>query len=127
MHSTIVVGRLGADPELVEVGEKKTSKASFRVASKDFSKKDKTTGEPHTEWFNIIAWGTLAKIASDRLKTGSLVSVQGRLQTRNWADKNDATKKHYITELHVTELAPLADLKARPEGTTEAAQEETPE
>jgi single-strand DNA-binding protein len=51
-----------------------------------------------TEFHRVVAWGKLGDIASNYLKKGALVMIEGRLQTRSWDDK-DTGKKRYMTEI----------------------------
>jgi single-strand DNA-binding protein len=68
-----------------------------------------TEGERHeeTEWFNVVAWGSLAEICKKRLSHGQQVYVEGRLQTRAWED--DHGKSHYRTEVVAHEMIALSD------------------
>jgi len=69
-----------------------------------------------TEWFNVVAWGNLAEICKQHLTKGQQVYVEGRLQTRGWADQNG--KKHYRTELVANEMIVLGERRG-----AEAAEE----
>ena len=66
-----------------------------------------------TEWFNIVAWGSLAEICDRRLERGSRIYLDGRLQTRRWQDS--AGKSYFRTEVVATKIllldlhTPLAD------------------
>lgn len=66
-------------------------------------------GDPHeeTEWFNVVAWGSLANLCSEKLMRGQRVYIEGRLQTRGWEDSNG--RKHYRTEVVAHEMIPLSD------------------
>ena len=66
-------------------------------------------GERHneTEWFNVVAWGTLAEICKQYLVKGQQVYVEGRLQTRRWDDKEGA--KHTSVEIVANEMMMLGD------------------
>jgi len=61
-------------------------------------------GEQHEEmeWFNIVAWGSLADICHKKLAEGSQVYIEGRLQTRGWEDS--AGKRHFRTEVVAQEV-----------------------
>jgi single-strand DNA-binding protein len=67
------------------------------------------SGERHeeTEWFNVVAWGSLAEICSQHLSRGQLVYVEGRLQSRRWEDAEG--KKHATTELVAKEIIILSE------------------
>jgi single-strand DNA-binding protein len=60
-----------------------------------------------TEWFNVVAWGSLAEICNSHLSKGQQVYVEGRLQTRGWEDEEG--KRHYRTELVANEMIILGD------------------
>jgi single-strand DNA-binding protein len=66
-------------------------------------------GERHseTEWFNVVAWGTLAEICKQYLNKGQQVYVEGRLQTRRWDDKEGV--KHTSVEIVASEMMMLGD------------------
>ena len=85
LNKVMIIGYLGRDPEMRFTPNGK-SVASFSLACDRTWKS--SDGEKHTdtEWFNIVAWGDLAEISKQYLSKGSLVYVEGRLQTRTWSD-----------------------------------------
>jgi single-strand DNA-binding protein len=97
VNKVIIVGNLGRDPETryMPNGEAVTNIA---VATTE-SWKDKNSGEKKelTEWHRITFYRKLAEIAGQYLKKGSQVYVEGRLQTRKWADKDGVER--YTTEI----------------------------
>jgi single-strand DNA-binding protein len=60
-----------------------------------------------TEWFNVVAWGSLAEICKQFLNKGQQVYVEGRLQTRHWEDTEG--NKHSVTEIVANEMIMLGD------------------
>lgn len=88
MNNVTLVGNLGADPELRETGSGK-SVTSFRIATSEYGDK--------TEWHSIVVWGNQAESCAQYLSKGSKVAVNGRLQTRQWEDKDGNTR--YTTEI----------------------------
>ena len=77
------------------------------------------------EWFNVVAWGNLAEICKQYLTKGSLVYIEGRLQTRHWDDPEG--KKHYRTEIVANEMIMLSDKRDsgdEPFGEVSSAEEE---
>lgn len=85
LNKVMIIGNLGRDPEMRFTPTGK-SVANFSVAcNRSCKSKD---GERHaeTEWFNVVTWGKLAEISKQILKKGSLVYVEGRLQSRTWQD-----------------------------------------
>ena len=82
----IIMGRLARDPELRRT-QTGTPVASFRLAvDRDF--KDKTTGEKGTDWIDVVAWRSTAEFVSRYFTKGRMAVVEGRLQMRDWTDKD---------------------------------------
>jgi len=98
------IGRLGIDPE-VKTTQSGTSVCSFNVACSE-SWKDKS-GEKmeKTEWVRCVAWGKLADICGEYLRKGALVYVSGKMQTRDYEDKDGV--KRYVTEINLSEMKML--------------------
>ena len=83
INKTILVGRLGRDPETRFTGGG-TAVANFSMAT-DESYKDKNgERQKRTKWHKIIVWGKQAEIAQKYLKKGALIFVEGRIQSREW-------------------------------------------
>jgi single-strand DNA-binding protein len=106
LNKVIIIGHVGRDPEMryTPSGRPVTS---FSVAvGRTWTSSE---GERHeeTEWFNVVAWGTLAEICKTHLAKGHQVYIEGRLQTRSWED--DSGKKHFRTELVANEMILLGD------------------
>ncbi len=98
----IIVGNLGADPE-VRYTPSGSAVANFSVATSE-SWKDKNTGEKkeRTEWHRIVVWGKLGELCGEYLSKGRQVYVEGRLQTRSYDDKEGV--KRYMTEIIATDV-----------------------
>jgi single-strand DNA-binding protein len=105
INKAILVGHLGKDPEIRATTGGKTV-ANVTIATSEVWK-DKATGERKetTEWHNTIFYGSLADIVGQYLKKGSLVYVEGRIQTRKWVDKNGQDR--YTTEIIANEMKML--------------------
>jgi single-strand DNA-binding protein len=106
LNKVMVIGNLGRDPEMRFTPTGK-SVANFSIAcNRSWKSAD---GELHTEteWFNTVAWGNLAEISKKYLKKGSLVYVEGRLQTRVWQD-NDGNQ-HKSIEIVARDILLLTD------------------
>lgn len=121
VNKVILIGNLGADPELRYTPAGRAV-AHFRMATtsqwttKDGEKKEQT------EWHRIVAWDKLAETCGEYLKKGSAVYVEGRIQTRSWEDQN-GTKK-WMTEVVANQLQMLGP---RPTGETREAAVSPPE
>lgn len=99
INKVILVGHLGADPE-VKMMSSGNSVANLSIATSD-SWRDRTTGEMRekTEWHRVAIFGKLAEIAGQYLSKGSQVYIEGQLQTRKWQDQNGQDR--YTTEIVV--------------------------
>jgi single-strand DNA-binding protein len=86
---------LGTDPE-VRYTQANKAVTSFRIATTDKWERDGQKNES-TEWHNIVCWGFTAEAAADQLRKGQLVSVSGKLQTREWEGKDG--NKRFTTEI----------------------------
>jgi single-strand DNA-binding protein len=93
----MLIGNLGADPE-VRNTPSGAQVANFRVACTENWKDASGQRQERTEWVTIVAWKGLADIAQKYLRKGSKVYVEGKLQTRQWEDKNGGGKR-YATEV----------------------------
>lgn len=92
----MLVGRLGADPELKTLGSGQ-SVANFNLAtSENWVDRDGQRQEK-TEWHRIVVWGKLAEVCRQHLSKGRQVFVEGKLQTRQWEDQQG--QKRYTTEI----------------------------
>jgi single-strand DNA-binding protein len=86
VNKVILVGRLGRDPETRFTGGGQAV-ANFSLATDETFKDKNGERQKRTEWHKITVWGKQAEIAQQYLKKGSLVYVEGRIQTREWQDK----------------------------------------
>ncbi|MBR1781506.1 MAG: single-stranded DNA-binding protein [Oscillospiraceae bacterium] len=86
LNRIILMGRLTRDPELRHTGSG-VAVASFSLAvDRDF--KDKTTGQRTTDFIDVVAWRQTGEFVSRYFQKGSLAVVEGRLQMRDWQDKD---------------------------------------
>jgi single-strand DNA-binding protein len=81
----MVIGHLGRDPEMryTPSGRPVTN---FNVATSRSWKTSDNERRTETEWFNVVAWGSLAEICNQYLTKGQQVYIEGRLQTRRWEE-----------------------------------------
>ncbi len=97
VNKVIVLGNLGRDPELryTQGGQ---PVANFTVATNEsWNKKDGSGREERTEWHRIVAWGRTAELCAQYLAKGRTVYIEGRLQTREWENKEG--QKQRTTEI----------------------------
>ncbi|HLV96236.1 MAG TPA: single-stranded DNA-binding protein [Candidatus Acidoferrales bacterium] len=92
VNKVILVGRLGRDPE-TRYTSSGQAVCNFTMATDESFKSRSGEKQQRTEWHRIVMWGKLAEIAQQYLKKGQLVYIEGRLQTRQWDDKRDGSKK----------------------------------
>ena len=97
LNKVILIGNLGADPE-VRYTPDGVPVANFNLATSE-SWNDRNTGDKQerTEWHRLVLWRKLAEIAGQYLKKGSKIYVEGKLQTRSWDDQSG--QKRYTTEV----------------------------
>ncbi len=119
LNKVMIIGNLGRDPDLryTPSGRPVTT---FSVATG----RNWTTAEGQkrsdTEWFNIVAWGSLAEICNQYLKKGQQVYIEGRLQTRHWED--EAGNKRSATEVVAREMVMLGERREKVEGESESSE-----
>ena len=115
VNKQIIVGNLGADAELLYVGDNNIPKCSFSAAATVRTGTDQA-GNPrtHTEWFQCVLWGKRAEALAPYLTKGKCVYVEGRTETRSWED--EAGERHYRTEVRVDELTFLGGGQRQAQG-----------
>ncbi len=112
LNKCMIIGNLGRDPEMryTPNGQAVTQ---FTVAVNRNFKGANGDWQEETEWFRVVAWGPLAERTAEYLRKGRKVYVEGRLQTRQWEDREG--QKRYTTELVAQTVTPL-DARPREEG-----------
>ena len=105
INKVILVGHLGADPESRSMPSGRNV-TNLRLATSE-SWKDKSSGEQkeRTEWHAIVLYDRLGEVASEYLRKGSQVYIEGRIQTRKWQDKEG--KDRYTTEIIANDMQML--------------------
>jgi len=92
LNKVFIAGRLTADPELrtTQAGDQV---ASFSVASNRFWRDKDGQKKESTEFHNVVVWGRQAEVVNQFSKKGSIILVEGRLQTRAWEGKDGQTRR----------------------------------
>lgn len=105
VNKVIVIGNLGADPE-VRYMPSGSAVTNIRVATSE-RWKDRQTGEQQerTEWHRIVMFNKLGEIAGEYLRKGAKVFVEGKLRTRKWQDQSGQDR--YSTEIVADEMQML--------------------
>jgi len=107
LNKVMIIGQMERDPEMryTPSGRPVTS---FSVATTHHWTTSEGERHEETEWFNVVAWGALARLCYDHLQKGKQVYIEGRLKTRSWED--DEGKRHFRTEIVAREMLLLDDL-----------------
>ena len=112
INKAILVGRLGADPE-VRYTPSGVAVANFNIAtSEEWRDKDSGEKKERTEWHRIVAWSKLGEICGEYLSKGRQVYIEGRIQTRSWEDRDG--NKRYTTEIIASDVQFLGGRDAGP-------------
>lgn len=101
LNKVMVIGNMGRDPELRYTPSGKPVTSFSLASSRSWVAPDGERRE-ETEWFNVVAWGNLAEICSQKLAKSQQVYIEGRLQTRSWED--DRGQRHFRTEVVANEM-----------------------
>ena len=114
MNKVCLMGRLVRDPEVRYTQGNNTAVCNFSLA---VNRRFKSEGQPDADFINITAWGKTAEFCGKYFTKGQQVGIIGRIQTRNYDDKEG--KKVYVTEV-IAEETYFADSKKEPNVTTSA-------
>src|SRR5690625_107128 len=105
VNKAILIGNLGADPEMryTQAGK---AVANLRIATSE-RWRDRESGEQQerTEWHRVVLFGKLGEIAGEYLKKGSQVYLEGRIQTRKWQGQDGQDR--YTTEIVANQMQML--------------------
>ena len=115
VNKVILIGNLGADPE-VRYTPSGQPVANFRIATSETWMDKQGQKQERTEWHRVVAWGKLAELCGEYLQKGRQVFVEGKLQTRQWEDRDG--NKRFTTEIQAKELTFLG---GRTEGASASA------
>jgi single-strand DNA-binding protein len=104
-NSVTLIGRLGANPEVKELGKEKAV-AKISLATDDSYKNAKGEKVESTQWHTVVAWNRQAKFAEKYLTKGSQIAIEGKLVHRMYEDSKG--EKKYITEVIANEFLMLS-------------------
>jgi len=96
VNKVILIGNLGADPDVRSTGSGQPV-ARLRIATSERWTDKSGQKSERTEWHTVIVWGRQAEICKEYLSKGRQVYIEGRLQTREWTDKEG--NKRFSTEV----------------------------
>lgn len=100
LNKVMLIGRLGNNPEK-KITTSGKSVVSVSLASSSFYKDEMGNKQENTEWHRLVFWGNLADNLCQYTKKGSLLYVEGRLQTKEWT-KDDV--RRFTTEIVVSNM-----------------------
>lgn len=129
VNEVTLLGNLGSDPDLRYTSDG-TPVCNFSLATNErWTSQDGKKGE-RVEWHRVVAWRRTAELCSEYLAKGRQVYIKGKLQTRQWPDKEGV--KHYTTEVVVKEVQFLGSRtkdknSAPPDSVSESSQTESVE
>ena len=95
INNVVLVGRLTKDPELTYT-QSGTALCKFRLAVSRPPRRE--SNEEETDWLNIVCWERTAENVNQFLDKGSLVGIEGRIQSRSW--ENDEGARQYAVEIN---------------------------
>ena len=106
LNKVLIIGSVGRDPEMRYTPSGRPVTTFSVGTSRAWTTAD---GErrTETEWFNVVAWSSLAEICKQYLTKDRLVYIEGRLQTRHWEDQEG--NKHTATEIVASEMIVLEE------------------
>ena len=122
VNKVIIVGNMGADPEMRYTASG-AAVANLNVATSE-EWKDKQTGEKKssTEWHRVVMFGKLAEIAGEYVKKGQQIYLEGKLQTRKWQGQDGQDR--YTTEIVANEMQMLGGKPQGGQGQQQAQQQQ---
>lgn len=118
VNKVILIGRLGADPEIKTVtGGQSVARLSV-ATSENWTGRDGQKQE-RTEWHRVVVWGKLAELCGKYLTKGRQVYLEGRIQTRSWEDQQG--QKRYSTEVVANTVQFLGGTQGAGAGTSQSS------
>ncbi|NRA03075.1 MAG: single-stranded DNA-binding protein [Myxococcales bacterium] len=121
LNKVMLIGNLGRDPEL-RYTQSGQAVANFTLATNENWKNKSGEREERTEWHRLVVWGRQAEVARDYLAKGRQIFVEGRIQTREWEDKEG--QKRTTTEVVVNHFVMLGRKDGAEAGRESSGQED---
>ena len=119
LNKAMLIGHLGGDPE-VRYTNSGNQVTNFTVATNESWTDASGAKQERTEWHRIVVFGKLAEICGKYLNKGQLVYISGRIQTRQWEDRDG--NKRYTTEIVAQEMKMLSGGQPQSERSYETPQ-----
>ncbi|SRR5690606_17786763 len=99
-NKVTLIGHVGKDPQLIEIGDKKLAK--FSLATSDGYKNNDGEWVKETIWHNIVVWGKLAETVGSKLKKGMELALEGKINNRVYEDKDG--QKRFFSEILLSDF-----------------------
>ena len=123
VNKVIIVGNLGQDPE-ARFTPQGTAVTNLSVATNESWKNQSGELQDRTEWHRVVMYGRMAETATEYMKKGQMVYVEGRLHTREWEDQNQIKRK--TTEIRCDNFTMLGRRSDAPAGQSQGAMSPSP-
>jgi|TARA_B110000438_G_scaffold59509_1_gene59669 single-strand DNA-binding protein len=120
LNKVILIGNLGQDPE-ARFTPQGTAVTNLSVATNEAWKDQGGELQERTEWHRIVLYGRMAETASEYMKKGQMVYVEGRLHTREWEDQNQVKRR--TTEIRCDNFTMLGKRSDSPGSSQEKSTE----
>jgi single-strand DNA-binding protein len=124
VNKVILVGNLGQDPD-ARFTPQGTAVTNLSVATNESWKDQSGEIKEKTEWHRVVMYGRMAETANEYMNKGQMVYIEGRLQTREWEDKNQVKRR--TTEIHCDNFTMLGKRSEVNQGTRSNDQGEKPQ
>ena len=118
LNKVLLIGNVGKDPDIRHL-ESGASVATFSLATTERYRDKNGENKEITEWHNIVAWRQLADLASNYIRKGTQIYVEGRIRTRAWDDQTG--NKRYTTEIMADAIQLLGRRSDNPAGDYQGA------
>ena len=121
LNKVILIGNLGQDPE-ARFTPQGTAVCNLSIATNESWKDQNGEMQDRTEWHRVVMYGRMAETATEYMKKGQMVYVEGRLNTREWEDQNQIKRR--TTEIrcdNFTMLGKRSDSSSPPSATPDSS------
>tara|TARA_Y100001958_G_scaffold148547_1_gene130327 strand:- start:78 stop:503 length:426 start_codon:yes stop_codon:yes gene_type:complete len=113
LNKVILIGNLGQNPE-ARFTPQGTAVTNLSIATNESWKDQSGEMQDRTEWHRVVMYGRMAETATEYMKKGQMVYVEGRLHTREWEDQNQIKRK--TTEIRCDNFTMLGKRSEAPAG-----------
>jgi len=110
LNKVILIGRLGADPEIRYTADGHPV-ATVRIATSERWTDRNGERKEHTEWHRVVIFGKLAEICAEHLSKGRLICIEGKLRTRSYEDRDGVERR--VTEIVAADVKFLDATKSK--------------